>query len=177
MSTEQNPSELVSRGVNVEGPQRERIMVDRSRLVVEERRQHWPRVSDDYPPTEMKESRKPTVLCSHSLPVQENPATNTTAEEWRLNPNRYSSWMHLVCIYARVVRALCNMQKANRVYRKARHPGEICDAEAITRKVQSEIFPEEYKALKNKKAISPKGPLIKLSPRIDVNGIIRMDGR
>ena len=62
--------------------------------------------------------------------------------------------MHLVCIYARVVRVLYNMQKANRVYRKARHPEEICDAEeAITRKVQSEIFPEEYKALKNKKAI------------------------
>ena len=39
VSTEQNPSELVSRGVNVEGPQRERIMVDRSRLVAEERRQ------------------------------------------------------------------------------------------------------------------------------------------
>ena len=58
-----------------------------------------------------------------------------------------------------------------------KHPEEICDAEDIIRKVQSEIFPEEYKALKSKKEISPKSRLIKLSPQIDENGIIRMDGR
>ena len=63
MSTEQNPSDLVSRGINVEDPQRERIMVERSRLVVEERRQLAKsfRVSDDNPPTKMKESRKSTA--------------------------------------------------------------------------------------------------------------------
>ena len=54
------------------------------------------------------------------------------------------------------------------IYRKALHSEEIRDAEEATiRKVQAEIFPEEYKALKSKKTISPKGPLIKLSPRID----------
>ena len=69
-------------------------------------------------------------------------------------------------------------KKANRVYGKALHTEEIRDAEEdIIRKVQSEIFSEEYKTLKSKKAISPKSPLIKLSPRIDENGIIRMDGR
>ena len=69
-------------------------------------------------------------------------------------------------------------KKANRVYGKSLHPEEIRDTEEdIIRKVQSEIFPEEYKALKSKKAISPKSPLIKLSPRIDENGIIRMDDR
>ena len=64
------------------------------------------------------------------------------------------------------------------IYGKALHPEEIRDAEEdIICKVQSEIFPEECKALKSKKAISPKSPLIKLPPRIDENGIIRMDGR
>ena len=178
VSTEQNPADLVSRGVNVKDLKENALWWNSPDWLLKDK-DNWPRVSGDSPPTEMKESRKPTVLASRSLPVQENPATNATAEEWRLNPNRYSSWMHLVCIYARVVRVLCNMQKkANRVYGKALHPEEIRDAEEdIIRKVQSEIFPEEYKALKSKKAISPKSPLIKLSPRIDENGIIRMDGR
>ena len=63
-------------------------------------------------------------------------------------------------------------KKANRAWKSTTSRRKISFA-----KVQSEIFPEEYKALKSKKAISPKSPLIKLSPRIDQNGIIRMDGR
>jgi hypothetical protein len=60
---------------------------------------------------------------------------------------------------------------------KALQPEEIQDAEEdIIRKVQLEVFSEEYQALKSNKTISPKSHLIKLSPRIDENGIIRMDG-
>lgn len=57
-------------------------------------------------------------------------------------------------------------------------PEEILDAEEdIIRQAQFEAFPEEYKALKNSKPITPKSPLVKLSPRIDDNGIIRLEGR
>ena len=69
-------------------------------------------------------------------------------------------------------------KKENRVHGEALHPEEIRDAEeAIIRRVQIEAFPEEYQALKAKRAILPKSRLIKLSPRIDESGIIRMDGR
>jgi hypothetical protein len=69
-------------------------------------------------------------------------------------------------------------KKTNRVFGKALQPEEIQDAEEdIIRKVQLEVFSEEYHALKSNKTISPKSPSIKLSPRIDENGIIRMDGR
>jgi hypothetical protein len=69
-------------------------------------------------------------------------------------------------------------KKTNRVFGKALQPEEIQDAEEdIICKVQLEVFSEEYQALKSNKTISPKSLLIKLSPRIDENGIIRMDGR
>ena len=57
-------------------------------------------------------------------------------------------------------------------------PEEINDAEEdIIRQAQFKAFPEEYNALKNRKPISPKSPLLKLSPRIDDNGLIRLEGR
>jgi hypothetical protein len=178
VSTEQNPADLISRGINAEDLKDNSLWWNGPDWLLKDE-DNWPRVADNSPPTEMKESRKPTVLVSHRSPVQQNPATNATTDEWRLSPNRYSSWMRLVCIYARVVRVLCNMQKkTNRVFGKALQPEEIQDAEEdIIRKVQLEVFSEEYQALKSNKTISPKSPLIKLSPRIDENGIIRMDGR
>ena len=69
-------------------------------------------------------------------------------------------------------------KRENAVPGNALYPEEIQDAEEdIIREVQKEAFPEEYRALTSNKAISPKSPLIKLSPRIDDNGIIRMEGR
>ena len=146
VSTEQNPADLVSRGINAEN------IIDNSLwwsgpdwLLKDE--DDWPRIDGGNPP--------------------------------RGSPYRYSSWMRLVCIRARVVRVLCNMRKKeNAVQGNALHPEEIKDAEEdILREAQKEAFPEEYRALTSNKAISLKSPLIKLTPRIDDNGIIRMEGR
>jgi hypothetical protein len=55
-------------------------------------------------------------------------------------------------------------KKENRIGGRALHPEEIRDAEeAIVRRAQQDTFPEEFKALKSKKPIPPKSPLLKLS--------------
>lgn len=136
----------------------------------------WPRVENNRP-KEMKESRKSTTFLSRL--VQPEPDRKNTVQEWRLHPNRYSSWTHLVRIHARVIRVLYNMQsKTDRVGSTELLPEEILDAEEdIIRQAQFEAFSEEYKALRNKKPLPSKSPLVKLSPRLDDNGIIRMEGR
>ena len=178
VSTEQNPADLVSRGVNAKD------IIDNSLwwngpdwLLKSE--DDWPKIYCDNPPRGMKESKKPTVLLSHHATSPSDSTKNAEAEEWRLNPKRYSSWMRLICIRARVVRVLCKMQKKESPGRGvALHPEEIQDTEEdIIRQVQREVFSEEYQALKNNKAISSKSQLTKLSPRIDDDGVIRMEGR
>ena len=66
VATEQNPADLVSRGVNVEDLKENALWWNGPDWLLK-KEDNWPRVSDDNPPTEMKESRKPTVLASHSL--------------------------------------------------------------------------------------------------------------
>ena len=181
VSTEQNPADLVSRGISAEN------IIDNSLwwsgpdwLLKDE--DDWPRIDGGNPPRGMKESKNLTTLVNRHAtipPNPPNPSKNAKPAEWRLSPYRYSSWMRLVCIRARVVRVLCNMRKKeNAVQGNALHPEEIKDAEEdILREAQKEAFPEEYRALTSNKAISLKSPLIKLTPRIDDNGIIRMEGR
>ena len=178
VSTDENPADLISRGVNAEEIKDSTLWWHGPEwLLLEEG--SWPRVDNDKPPNERKERKKPTVLTSRHSSSQRSQGPNASAEEWRLKPTRYSCWMHLVCIHARVTRVLCNMQKKeNRTGGRALHPEEIRDAEeAIVRRAQQDTFPEEFKALKSKKPIPPKSPLLKLSPRVDESGTIRMEGR
>ena len=98
---------------------------------------------------------------------------------WRLDAKRFSSWMHLLRVHARVRTVLLNMRtRDNRNARMELLPEEIKDAEEeIVRLAQREAFCEEYTALRSGKPISKKRLLIKLNPCIDEDGIIRCDGR
>ena len=101
VSTEQNPADLVSRGINVED------IIDNSLwwngpdwLLWDE--DDWPKM-DGNPPRGMKEIKNFTVLGSHPTTLPPSPSKKAKPAEWRLSPSRYSSWMRLVCIRARVV--------------------------------------------------------------------------
>ena len=76
-------------------------------------------------------------------------------DEWRLNPKRFSSWIHLVQLHARVRRVIHNMfNPENRQNNKELLPEEIRDAEEkIVQRAQQEAFREEYEALERKKPI------------------------
>ena len=87
VSTEQNPADLVSRGVNAEN------IIDNSLwwngpdwLLKSE--DDWPKIDCDNPPRGMKECKKPTVLLSHHAIIPSDSIKNAGAEEWRLNPKR-----------------------------------------------------------------------------------------
>ena len=174
--TDQNPADLVSRGVSVEELKENRLWWNGPIWLLEEQ-DSWPKV-DETIQQEAKERKKTTVLASRFTPVKPEDQ-QIPADGWRLSPSRYSSWIRLVRVQARVVRVLCNMKiKGKKIGSAELLPEEIIDAEEdMIRQAQFETFPEEYNALKNYKPIPPRNPLLKLPPRIDDNGIIRLEGR
>lgn len=176
VSTKVNPADLISRGVDAEDLAKNNLWWEGPDWLLEDEA-NWPKV-DCKRPTDIKEQRqKPTVLLARLTTT--HPDQRKDVKEWRLNPNRHSSWMHLVRIHARVIRVLFNMQcKEKRIVGKELLPEEIVDAEEdIIRQAQYEAFKEEYEALAKKKPVPAKSPLAKLSPRLDDNGIIRLEGR
>ena len=175
--TEQNPADLVSRGVSTEELEGNKLWWNGPDWLVKEEK-HWPRV-DASPPKEMKECTRAVVHLSRFTPVsRDKKETKEVDQEWRLSPSRYSSWMRLIRVHARVVRVICNLRPGLKMVGDELKPEEIHDAEEdVIRQAQFEAFPEEYRALESKKPIPTKSLLIKLSPKLDGQGIIRLEGR
>jgi hypothetical protein len=94
-----------------------------------------------------------------------------------LTPKRFSNWVCLVRLQARVRRVVHNLRNPDEMQNsKELLPEEIRDSEEdIIRKAQIEAFPEEYDALTKGKPIS--GSLSKLNPRLDEQVVIRSDSR
>ena len=98
--TDQNPTDLVSRGVRVDKLKRSGLWWNGPFWLVEDQ-QTWPRIDDKIPHV-AKECKKATVLASHFTPLKLDDQKEA-AETWRLRPSRYSSWIRLVRVHARVV--------------------------------------------------------------------------
>ena len=120
-----------------------------------------------------------TTLLANNLQKEAASKEDDKVGVWRLDPKRFSSWVRLLRVHARVGRVLLNMRRRdNRNARMELLRKEIKDAEEeIVRLTQREAFCEEYTALRSGKPISKKSQLIKLNPCIDEDGIIRCDGR
>ena len=69
--------------------------------------------------------------------------------EWRLDPKRFSSWLRLLRVRARVRRALFNMRmNVQRRIEQELTPGELGEAEVkVIRTAQWDSFGEEYRNL------------------------------
>ena len=148
----------------------------------------WSKMQDPNRPREMPEKKTSqrkedtngcTTLLTNNLQKEAASKQDDKLGVWRLDPKRFSSWIRLLRVHARVRRVLLNMRRRdNRNARMELLPEEIKDAEEeIVRLAQREGFCEEYTALRSGKPISKKSQLIKLNPYIDVDGIIRCDGR
>ena len=148
----------------------------------------WSKMQDPNRPREMPEKkiskRKEdtngcTALLTNNLRKEAASKRDDKLGVWRLDPKRFSSWIGLLRVHARVRRVLLNMRRRNnRNTRMELLPEEIKGAEEeIVRLAQREAFCEEYRALRTGKPISKKSQLIKLNPCIDEDGIIRCDGR
>ena len=99
--------------------------------------------------------------------------------KWRLHPSNWSSWVKLTRVVAWILRfvANCRSHRQGR-WKGSLSPEELQNAEIrIIRDAQLEEFSEEYRALQENKPIPKKSSLIKLTPKIDEDGLIRCDGR
>ena len=120
----------------------------------------------------------------HQVDQEESlqPELATKGEEsttdWKLKPERFSSWIRLVRLRARVVRVVHNMRNPEkRRDDRELFPEELRDAEEdIIREAQKEAFPDEYGTLTKGKSV-PNSILSKLNPRIDEQGLIRSESR
>ena len=100
--------------------------------------------------------------------------------QWRLNPTRFSSWKRLVRVQAWVKRYLHNLrEKEGNKYKGELSPAEVREAEVdIISRTQMTAFCEEYKKiLQGKPLKGGKTKLAELNPKVDAEGILRMDGR
>ena len=127
-----------------------------------------------------KSSRKPSLETRSHVSHQRKVSPENKANEWRLDPTRFSNWTRLVHVHARVSRAVHNMQHraVDKVTSIELQPHEIAEArEAIIRNAQKEAFKDDYKALVGKRPLTVNSPLVKLNPRLDESGVIRSTSR
>ena len=137
----------------------------------------WPKnkvESNSSTDEELKKSNRnevPIVLSSMT--------TRPTEKDWRQDPTRFSSWTRLTRIHAWILRFVQNCQQPSQFRKEGElSPQEIQESEGIIiKEAQKESFPEEHRALTSGKQISKSSKLVKLTPRLDEDGIIRCDGR
>ena len=105
--------------------------------------------------------------------------TKFTEKNWCLEHTRFSSWTRLTRIHAWILRFVQNSELPSQVRKEGElSPQEILESEGlIIKEAQKESFPEEYRALTSGKPISKSSKIIKLTPRLDEDGIIRCNGR
>ena len=100
--------------------------------------------------------------------------------QWRLNPTRLSSWKRLVRVQAWVKRYLHNLRENEGNKLKGElSPAEVREAEVdIISRTQMTAFCEEYKKiLQGEPRKGGKTKLAELNPKVNAEGILRMDRR
>ena len=113
---------------------------------------------------------------------QENTLTAATINEshdWRLNPQRFSSWTRLARVHAWVSRFLdnCCLSKEQRITGELT-ADEIRNAEnQIIAQAQQQAFPDEYRMLAQGKNLPHSSRLLQLRPVFDEDDLVRCDGR
>jgi len=86
--------------------------------------------------------------------------------------------LKLTRVVAWVLRFVANCRSRQERRKGSLSPEELQNAEIrIIRDAQQEEFSEEYRELHENKPIPKKSCLIKLTPKIDKDGLIRCDGR
>ena len=123
-----------------------------------------------------REKLKNITECYH---VNAATSLESNIDNWKLNPERYSSWTRLTRILAWVYRFLGNAKLPN----LQRNCGELSveeirDAElSFIRNAQMNEFKDEYSALKSEKCLPTSSKLLCLYPLLDDDGMMRVNGR
>ena len=106
-------------------------------------------------------------------------ATINESRDWRLNPQRFSSWTRLLRVHAWVCRFLdnCCLSKHQQITGELTIV-EIRNAEnQIIAQAQQQAFPDEYRMLAQGTNLPHSSKLLQLRPVFDEDELVRCDGR
>ncbi|XP_076299320.1 uncharacterized protein LOC143218170 [Lasioglossum baleicum] len=109
-------------------------------------------------------------------------SASTPSIEWDL-ASRFSKWPKLLRVTAYIIRfsRLCRRNISDTPSRPSGQALSTSDVSLARifwiKHLQSVEFPEELHALQQAQSLSPKSPLLSLSPFLDADGIIRVGGR
>ena len=156
--TEENPADLCTRGATPSELADSPLWWNGPDWLTKDFKE-WSKMQDPNRPREMPERKTSqrkedtngcTTLLTSNLQKEAASKQDDKQGVWRLDPKRFSSWIRLLRVHARVRRVLLNMRRRdNRNARMELLPEEIKDAEEeIVRLAQREAFCEEYTALK-----------------------------
>ncbi|XP_052820244.1 uncharacterized protein LOC128246076 [Mya arenaria] len=183
----QNPSDLLSRGLNItkliedktwwEGPE-----------FLKENEPEWPQTSvpESKERQEMKKSANEkndektfNVNAKDSFTMKDIETRSAKQPNvWRLDPTRYSSWKRLKRVNAWVMRFIqnCLLNSEDRKVGELTFD-ELQDSERqITQATQKKQFPE-YRDIVNGKLLQKNSILLSLNPVSDTDGVIRSSSR
>ena len=172
-----NPANLCTRGSSATQLTENRLWSHGPSFLTESE-ELWPRnkvETNSSTDEELKKSANrneaPIVLSSMTI--------KPTEKDWRLDPTRFSSWTRLTRIHAWILCFVQNCQLPSQVRKEGELiPQEILESEGIIiKEAQEESFPEEYRTLTSGKQISKSSKLVKFTPKLDEDGIIRCNGR
>ncbi|XP_017465319.1 PREDICTED: uncharacterized protein LOC108358465 [Rhagoletis zephyria] len=101
----------------------------------------------------------------------------STTDEYVINFTKFSSFLKLLRVTSWVLRF--NFNARNRIRRSGELKAfEITDSEVfVCCRVQEEVFPNELEELLSKQKVSKSSPLYQLTPFLDIDGLIKVNGR
>lgn len=162
-----NPADIASRGIQAGELLTNQLWWNGPAFLLTEQ-SAWP-VQKFQPRTDCPEERKQPILAH---------ITQTQDDKLELI-NKYSSLQHLLRITAYLLRFIHNCRTIQKERKNSfLSTSEITDAMNVyIKEAQQEAYGEEIKTLENYQSISNKSKLISLHPFLDIQGILRVDGR
>ena len=175
VNTKENPADIATRGSSVADLKENELWWE-GPTFLKSPQQDWPKLKE----LKVNHEAEREVNQRTKFKITHFTTDSTVqTEEWRLTPERFSSWRHLKRIYAYVKRFIknCRVASANRQAGEL-SVDELNDAEtSLLIDCQRNYFNNEYKSLSNGKFISKDSKLIGLNPFIDKDGIMRSNSR
>ena len=179
--TSDNPADLASRGCTVDALSQSSQWWKGPAFLTQEPSQ-WPANKVEQTKDSVQEQKLPkneSVNIFSGLCTLFATPNDTQQSTWRLNPQRFSSWLRLKRVTAWVLRFVenCALPKT------LRESGELSIAEMneaetrILKDLQEAEFGDEMRALRKSRSVLPTSKLQPLTPFLDENGLMRCKGR
>ena len=175
VDSKENPADICSRGMKAHSLMKSQLWWNGPQFLSTPETE-WPQTKIEEGPEVETEKRKTfQVALPHSfvsIKVTKDPA-------WKLNPANWSSWLRLTRVTSWVLRFISNCRTKQEEWLSGPlTPEEIQHAEArIIREAQQMDFAEELSAIEENRALPKKSRLNKLTPKVDLDGLLRCDGR